>query len=93
MKRLININMLVALSLALASSFAYADFKIGLVDKQVLGQDSLYAKNVHEKMKKEFSARQEALIGKEKELMSKFVDNFKKFNVSDAVLQAGPRLD
>jgi len=72
LKRIKSINLLVALSLVLASNFAYADFKIGLVDKQVLGQDSLYAKNVHEKMKKEFSARQEALIAKEKELMTKF---------------------
>lgn len=72
MKRIKNINLIVALSLFLASSFAYADFKIGLVDKQVLGQDSLYAKNVHEKMKKEFAARQETLIAKEKDLMMKY---------------------
>lgn len=65
-------NLIVALSLVLVSGFAYADCKIGLVDKQVLGQDSLYAKNVHEKMKKEFAARQEGLIGKEKDLMTKF---------------------
>lgn len=51
---------------------AFAQVNIGLVDKQVLGQESLYAKSVHEKMRKEFSARQESLISREKELMSKY---------------------
>jgi len=61
------------LVLVLATGHVLAnEFKIGLVDKQVLGQDSLYAKNVLERMKKEFSARQDSLIAKEKELMSKF---------------------
>lgn len=63
---------MIALSVALASGLACAETRIGLVDKQVLGQDSLYAKNVHEKMKKEFASRQEALILKEKDLMAKF---------------------
>jgi outer membrane protein len=62
-----------ALVLAFSAGHVFAtEFKIGLVDKQVLGQDSLYAKNVHERMKKEFSARQDSLITKEKDLMSKF---------------------
>lgn len=72
MKSIKSINVAVLLGLVLASGLAFADYKIGLVDKQVLGQDSLYAKSVHEKMRKEFSARQEALIGKEKELMAKY---------------------
>jgi len=57
--------------LLLASSAVFADFKIGLVDKQVLGQDSLYAKSVHEKMKKEFSVREEGIVAKEKDLRTK----------------------
>jgi outer membrane protein len=67
-----SINFIATIGLILASSFAYADYKIGLVDKQVLGQDSLYAKSVHDKMKKEFSTRQEALITQEKDLMTKY---------------------
>lgn len=64
-------NVLFALCLLLASSCSYAD-KIGTVDKQVLGQDSKFAKDVHERMRKEFSSRQEALVAKEKTLMAKF---------------------
>ena len=67
------LNVGIALILAVASTCAIAtEIKIGLVDKQVLSQESLYAKNVHERMKKEFSARQDSLIGKEKDLMSKY---------------------
>lgn len=72
MKRCKNISLLAVICLLLASGLAQADIRVGLVDKQVLGQESLYAKSVHEKMKKEFSARQEALIAREKELLSKF---------------------
>ncbi len=72
MKLVKNINILFALGLLLISSCSYADLKIGLVDKQVLGQDSLFAKDVHERMKKDFAARQEALMAKEKTLMSKY---------------------
>ncbi len=72
LKRLKSIKVIALISLFLVSGLACADYKIGLVDKQVLGQDSLYAKSVHEKMKKEFSARQEGLIGKEKDLMAKY---------------------
>ena len=70
--RLKNISLVAALCLFLASGLAHADVRVGLVDKQVLGQESLYAKNVHEKMKKEFAARQESLVGREKELMGKY---------------------
>ncbi len=70
LKRL-RINTLAMLTLTLVSGMACADFKIGLVDKQVIGQDSLYAKNVHEKMKKEFSVREEVLVAQQKDLMSK----------------------
>lgn len=65
-------SLLATICLVLASGLAQAEIKVGLVDKQVLGQESLYAKSVHEKMKKEFSGRQEALISKEKDLMSKY---------------------
>ncbi|HSX19942.1 MAG TPA: OmpH family outer membrane protein [Gammaproteobacteria bacterium] len=72
MKSSKNISLLAGICLALVSGLAYADLRVGLVDKQVLGQESLYAKSVHEKMKKEFAARQEALITREKDLMSKY---------------------
>lgn len=72
MKRFKSVSLLAAICLFLASGLAQAEVKVGLVDKQVLGQESLYAKSVHEKMKKEFSGRQEALIGREKDLMSKY---------------------
>lgn len=72
MKLVKFVNVFIALIVTVAAGQVWADFKIGLVDKQVLGQDSLYAKNVHERMKKEFSARQDALIAKEKDLMTKF---------------------
>ncbi len=65
-------SLIVAVCLLLASSLAFADVKVGLVDKQVLIQESLYAKSVQEKMKKDFAARQEILVGREKELMSKY---------------------
>jgi len=74
------LNILLVLCVALATNVAFAEtttsteLKIGLVDKQVLGQDSLYAKNVHERMKKEFSTRQDALVAKEKALMTKYED-------------------
>ncbi len=64
-----------ALALALLSvsyGVSASELKIGLVDRQVLMQDSLYAKSVSEKMKKEFGGRQDALIAKDKELRSKF---------------------
>lgn len=72
MKRSKNISLIAGICLLLVSGLACADLRVGLVDKQVLGQESLYAKNVHEKMKKEFAARQEALISREKDLMSKY---------------------
>lgn len=72
MKHFKIISLFIASCLFLISNAAFADIKIGLVDKQVLVQESLYAKNVHEKMRKEFSARQESLISREKELMSKY---------------------
>lgn len=73
MKLVKFVNIWVALALTVAAGqIVAAEFKIGLVDKQVLGQDSLYAKSVHERMKKEFAARQDALIAKERDLMSKF---------------------
>ncbi len=65
-------TLIAAVCLSLASGLANAELKVGLVDKNVLSQESLYAKNVMEKMKKEFSARQEALMSRDKELMSKF---------------------
>lgn len=67
-----HVSMFAAICLLLASGLASADLKVGLVDKNVLGQESLYAKSVHEKMKKEFSARQESLIGREKDLLGKY---------------------
>lgn len=69
-----NMTLLAAVCLSLASGVANAaeSLRVGLVDKNVLGQESLYAKSVHEKMKKEFSTRQEALMSRDKELMSKF---------------------
>lgn len=72
MKLIKNVRCLAIVALTLVSMSAYADFKIGVVDRQVLGQDSLYAKSIHEKMKKEFGAREEALITKQKELMGKY---------------------
>jgi Skp family chaperone for outer membrane proteins len=73
LKQVKCLNVWVALILVLASACAAAtEFRIGLVDKQVLSQESLYAKNVHERMKKEFSARQDSLITKEKDLMTKY---------------------
>lgn len=71
MKSVNKIKLGAIAGLLLASSVVFADFKIGLVDKQVLGQDSLYAKSVHEKMKKEFSVREEGIIAKEKDLRTK----------------------
>ncbi len=67
-----HMTLIAAVCLSLASGLANAELKVGLVDKNVLSQESLYAKNVMEKMKKEFSARQEALMSRDKELMSKF---------------------
>lgn len=72
LKRVNKLNFGILAALLLVSSSVFAEFKIGLVDKQVLGQDSLYAKSVHEKMKKEFSTRQEGIVAKEKDLMTKF---------------------
>lgn len=72
MKSFRYLNIWVALALVMASGYASAELKIGLVDKQLLGTDSLYAKNVGERMKKEFSARQDGLIAKEKDLMAKY---------------------
>ncbi len=71
MKSVSKIKLGAIAGLLLASSAVFADFKIGLVDKQVLGQDSLYAKSVHEKMKKEFSVREEGIVAKEKDLRTK----------------------
>lgn len=70
-----NLSMFLAALLLLVGGMANAlDLKVGLVDKNVLIQESLYAKNVQEKMKKEFSTRQEGLISRERELMSKYED-------------------
>ena len=70
--KLVNLFATVVAAMALGSSAYAAEVKFGLVDKQVLGQDSLYAKNVNEKMKKEFGSRQDGLIAREKDLRGKF---------------------
>ncbi len=72
MKLFKNPAALVAIVLVFASGVANADLKIGLVDKQTLGNDSLYAKNVNERMRKEFSARNDALVAKQMDLKTKY---------------------
>ena len=72
MKSFKFITGIVAIALVCASGIASADLKIGLVDKQTLGNDSLYAKNVNERMRKEFSARNDALVAKQMELKAKY---------------------
>lgn len=63
-------------ALLLVSLFSGAlsanELKFGFVDRQVLDQDSLYAKDVNARIKKEFEGRQEKLVAREKELMQKF---------------------
>lgn len=68
-----KLNKILAATLLLltAATGAYAtDLKLGLVNRQVF-EDSLYVKNIKEKLKKEFGAREESLITREKELRSK----------------------
>lgn len=70
--RLIKFFAVALALLAVCCGVSATDLKIGVVDRQVIMQDSLYAKNVTEKMKKEFGGRQDAIIAKDKELRSKF---------------------
>ena len=64
---------MVALALFAAGGSAIsAEAKIGLVDSQLVMQDSIYGKNVRERMKKDFAAREDAIISKERDLRSKF---------------------
>lgn len=66
------IKVVVALVLTVASGqLLAAELKIGLVDMRVLGQESLYAKSVGERMRKEFSSREEAIVSKERDLKSR----------------------
>jgi len=71
------LSILVVLNLALVSNVSAADttdLKIGIVDRQVLMQDSLVAKNVIEKMKKDFTGRESAMMAKQKVVMAKYED-------------------
>ncbi len=65
-------NIWVALALVLASGHVFAELKIGLVDKQVLGSESQYVKSVWERMNKDFTSRKDALIAKDRDLKAKY---------------------
>lgn len=72
MKSFKYINVWIAFALVLVSGHAFADLKIGFVDKQVLGSESLYVKNVGERMNKDFTSRKDAIIAKDRDLKAKF---------------------
>lgn len=72
MKSFKYLNICVALVLALVSGHAFAEIKLGLVDKQVLGSESLYVKSVWERMNKDFTSRKDGLIAKDRDLKAKF---------------------